>query len=80
MKLQTLYRNNRSIQSQNKNLKEELHPFKYDLAQMNLIVLAQVAIEINAPAVERSVLAKERDVVLTEGSYPATRRNVRLRK
>ena len=42
--LNTLYRKNKSIQSQNRNLKEELHPFKDDLAQRNLNVLEQDAI------------------------------------
>jgi hypothetical protein len=78
--LKTLYRKNRSIQSQNRKLKEELQPFKDDLAQRNLNVLAQAAIERNAPAVERSAPAKERNVVATEGSSPATRRSARLRR
>jgi hypothetical protein len=77
--LQTLYRKNKSIQSQNRKLKEEFQPFKDDLAQRNLNVVAQVAIEINAPVVERSDPAKEGDVAVTEGSSPATRRSFRLR-
>jgi hypothetical protein len=32
MKLKTLYRKNRSFQSQNRKLKEELHHFKDELA------------------------------------------------
>jgi hypothetical protein len=46
-KLQTLYRQNISIHSQNKKLKEELQPFKDDLTHRNLNVLAQAAIEKN---------------------------------
>jgi hypothetical protein len=78
-KLQTLYRKNKSIQSQNKKLKEEFHPFKDDLSQRNINVLAQVAIEINGLAVERSDPRKEGGVVVIEGSSPATRRSARLR-
>jgi hypothetical protein len=45
--LKNLYRKNRSFQSQNRKLKEELQPFKDDLAQRNLNVLVQAAIERN---------------------------------
>jgi hypothetical protein len=48
----------KSIQSQKKKLKEELQPFKDDLAQKNLNVLAQAAIERNFPIVERSAPTK----------------------
>jgi hypothetical protein len=79
-KLKTLYRKKKIIQSQNKKLKEELQPVKDDLSQRNLNVLAQDAIEINSLAVERSTPAKERYVVMTEGSSLATRRSAILRK
>jgi hypothetical protein len=78
--LKTLYRKNKSFQSQNRKLKEELHPFKDELAQRNLNVLVQAAIERDEPAVKRSTPTKERDVAMTEGSSPATRRSARLRK
>jgi hypothetical protein len=78
--LNNMYMKNRSIQSQNRKLREKLHPFKNDLAQRNLNVLAQAPIEINPPAIERSAPAKERYVVVTEGISPATRRSARLRK
>jgi hypothetical protein len=38
-----LYRRRKDLQYQNKKIKEELHPFKDDLAQRNLNVLAQAA-------------------------------------
>jgi hypothetical protein len=60
-----LYRKNISIQSQNRKLKEELQPFKNDLAQRNLNVLVQAAIERYEPAVEKSTPAKKRDVAMT---------------
>jgi len=50
-----------------------LQPFKNDLAQRNLNILAQAT-------VERSALAKERDGAMTEGSSPATRRSARMIK
>jgi hypothetical protein len=79
-KLKTLYRKNISFQSQNRKLKEELQPFKDELAQRNLNVLVQAAIERDEPAVKRSTPTKERDAAMTEGSSPATRRSARLRK
>jgi hypothetical protein len=57
-----------------------LHPFKDDLSQRNLNVLAQDAIERNVPAVERSSPAKEIDDVVIDKSSPATRRSARLRR
>jgi hypothetical protein len=72
-KHQTFYRKNISIQSQNIKLKEELHPFKDDLAQRNLNVLDQDAIERNSPTIEINVAA-------IEGSALATRRSARLRR
>jgi len=65
-KVKTRYRQKKSIQSQNRKLKEEFHSFKNDLAQRNLNVLVQDAIERNEPTIE--------------GSYPTTRRSARLRK
>jgi hypothetical protein len=50
-----------------------LQPFKDDLSQRNLNVLAQDAIERSAPAIERSAPATEISVV-------ATRRSARLRR
>ena len=57
-----------------------MQPFKNYLAQRNLNVLVQAAIEINATAVERISPTKERDAAMIEGSYPATRRSARLRR
>ena len=42
-KLRNLYRKNRDLQSHNRNIKVELQPFKDELAQRNLNVLAQAA-------------------------------------
>jgi hypothetical protein len=78
--LKTLYRKNKIFQSQNRKLKEELHHFKDELAQRNLNVLVQAAIERDEPAVKRSIPAKEKYVSMTEGSSPATRRSARLMK
>jgi hypothetical protein len=50
-----------------------LQPFKDDLAQRNLNVLAQDVIERNPPAIERNPVA-------TEGSAIVTRRSSRLRR
>jgi hypothetical protein len=79
-KLKTLYRKNKSFQSQNRKLKEELQHFKDELAQRNLNVLVQAAIERDEPTVKRSTPAKEKDVAMTEGSSPPTRRSARLMK
>jgi hypothetical protein len=46
--LRNLYRRNRDLQSQNIKLKEELQPFKYDLAQRNISVLSQETSRISA--------------------------------
>jgi len=79
-KLKTLYRKNRSFQSQNRNLKEELQPFKDALAQRNLNIQVQDAIETDESAVKRSTPTKERYVAMIEGSSPTTRRSARVRK
>jgi predicted RNase H-like nuclease (RuvC/YqgF family) len=41
--LKNLYRQNKDLQAQIRRLKLELHPFKEELAQINLNVLAQAA-------------------------------------
>jgi hypothetical protein len=61
-------------------LKEELHPFKNDLAQRNLNVLVQSAIERDEPAIQKSTPAKEIDATMTEERSLATRRSSRLWK
>jgi hypothetical protein len=57
-----------------------LQHFKDELAQRNLNVLVQVAIERDEPTVKRSIPTKETDVAMIEGSSPATRRSARLMK
>jgi hypothetical protein len=57
-----------------------LHHFKDELAQRNLNVLVQDAIERDEPRVKRSIPAKEKYVAMTEGSSPTTRRSTRLTK
>jgi hypothetical protein len=42
-KLRNLYKENKDLQSQIINIKLELHPFKDELAQKNINVLAHVA-------------------------------------
>jgi len=61
-----LYKKNRIIQFQNKNLKEKLHPLKDDLVQRNLNVLAQATIERNGPAIEKNSPRVERSAPAIE--------------
>jgi len=77
--LKTLYRKNKSFQSQNRKLKEKLHHFKDELAQRNLNVLVQATIERDESLVKRSIPTKENYVSMTEGNYPTTR-SARLMK
>jgi hypothetical protein len=58
-KLKNLYRKRRIFQSQNRNLKEELQPLKNYLAQRNLNVLVQAAIERNEPVYRRVPMLKK---------------------
>jgi len=85
--LNNLYRINRGFESQNRKLKEELKYFKDELAQRNLNVLVEAAIEReepvvkkSTPAVKKPITTKEKHVVLLEGSSPSTRRSDRLVK
>ena len=50
------------------------------MAQRNLNVLVQAAIERDEPTVKRSIPTKENYVSMMHGSYPTTRRSARLRK
>jgi hypothetical protein len=85
--LKNLYRKNRGFQSQNRKLKAELQHFKDELAQRNLNVLVEAAIEReepvekkSTPTVKKTTPAKEKHVVVLEGSSPSTRRSARLMK
>ena len=85
--LKNLYRKNRGFQSQNRKLKEELQHFKDELAQRNLNVMVEAAIERDepvvmksTPVVKRSIPAKEKHAAMIEGSSPTTRRSAMLMK
>ena len=61
--------------------------FKDELAQKNLNVMVEAAIEReepvvkkSTPAVKKSIHAREKHVVMIEGRSPATRRSARLLK
>jgi hypothetical protein len=79
-KLKILYRQNKIFRSQNRKLMEELQHFKDELAQRNLNVLVQAAIERDEPTIKRTTPAKEKYVAMTEGSSPPTRRSARSMK
>jgi predicted metalloendopeptidase len=85
--LKNLYRKNKDFQSQNRNLKAELQQFQDEMAQRNLNVLVEAAIEKEKPVakesiapVKKHVTAKGKHVVVPKGSPPSTRRSVRLMK
>jgi hypothetical protein len=85
--LKNLYRKNKDFQSQNRKLKAELQHFKDEVAQRNLNVLVEAAIEKeepvvkkSTPAVKKPVTTKGKHVVVLEGSPPSTRRSARLMK
>jgi hypothetical protein len=85
--LKNLYNKNRGFQSQNRKIKVELQHFKDGLAQRNLNVLVEDAIEReepvvkkSTPAVKKPITTKEKHVVVLEGSSPSTRRSARLMK
>jgi hypothetical protein len=86
-KLKNLYRKNRDFQSQNRKLKAELQQFQDEMAQRNLNVLVEAAIEKEKPVakesiapVKKHVTTKGKHVVVPKGSPPSTRRSVRLMK
>jgi hypothetical protein len=85
--LKNLYRKNKDFQSQNRKLKAELQQFKDEMAQRNLNVLVEAAIEKEKPVVKKStapvkkpVTTKGKHVDVPKGSPPSTRRSVRLMK
>jgi chromosome segregation ATPase len=85
--LKNLYRQNKDFQSQNRKLKAELQHFQDEMAQRNLEVLIEAAIEQEKPTAKESIVpvkkpttAKGKHVVLPKGSPPSTRRSVRLMK
>jgi hypothetical protein len=64
-----------------------LQHFKDELAQINLNVLVEDAIEREEPVVNKSthavkkpITTKEKHVAVLEGSSPSTRRSARLMK
>jgi hypothetical protein len=84
-KLQNLYRQNKGFQSQNRKLKEELQHFQDEVAQRNLQVLVEAAIEKETPTVKESiaplkkpVIAKRKKSVVPNEDPPSTRKSVRL--
>jgi hypothetical protein len=85
--LKNLYRQNKDFQSQNRKLKAELQHFQDEMAQRNLDVLIEAAIEQEKPTTKESIVpvkkpttAKGKHVVFPKGSPPSTRRSVRLMK
>jgi hypothetical protein len=85
--LNNLYRLNRGFQSQNIKIKSELQQFKDEVAQRNLNVLVEAAIEReeqvvkkSTPAVKKPITTKEKHVFVLERIPPSTRRSARLMK
>jgi chemotaxis regulatin CheY-phosphate phosphatase CheZ len=83
--LQNLYRQNKGFQSQNRKLKAELQHFQDEVAQRNLQVLVEAAIEKETPTVKESiaplkkpVIAKRKKSVVPNEDPPSTRKSVRL--
>ena len=83
--LQNLYRQNRVFQSRNRKLKEELQHFRDEVAQRNLQVLVEVAIEKETPTVKESiaplkkpVISKRKKSVVPNEDPPSIRKSVRL--
>jgi hypothetical protein len=85
--LKNLYRQNINFQSQNRKLKAKLQHFKDEVAQRNLNVLVEDAIEKEKPVVKKFIHAIKK-LVTTEGNQafvpdgipPSTRRSVKLMK
>ena len=83
--LQNLYRKNRGFQAQNRNLKEELKHFQYEVSQRNLQVLVEAAIEDDKPTTKEStttpkkpVNAKKKKFIVSIEDPLSTRKSVRL--
>jgi hypothetical protein len=83
--LKNLYRQNRGFQSQNRKLKAELKHFQDEVAQRNLQVLVEAAIENDKPTVKESttslknpVTAKKKKSVVSIEDPLSTRKSVRL--
>jgi hypothetical protein len=83
--LNNIYRKNKGFQFQNRKLKTELKHFQDEVAQRNLQVLVEVAIEDDKPAANESTVTpnnpvnakKKKFVVLIEDPL-STRKSVRL--
>jgi hypothetical protein len=83
--LKNLYRQNRGFQSQNRKLKAELKHFQDEVAQRNLQVLVEAAIEDDKPTAKEStttlkkpVNAKKKKSVVSIEDPLSTRKSVRL--
>jgi predicted RNase H-like nuclease (RuvC/YqgF family) len=83
--LKNLYRQNKGFQSQNRKLKAELQHFQDEVAQRNLQVLVEAAIEKETPTAKESiaplknpVIAKRKKLVVPKEDPPSTRKSVRL--
>jgi hypothetical protein len=75
----------KAFQSQNRKLKAELQHFQDEVAQRNLQVLVEAAIEKETPTVKESiaplkkpVIAKRKKPVVPNEDPPPTRKSVRL--
>jgi hypothetical protein len=85
--LKNLYRQNKDFQSQNRKLKGELQLFQDEMAQRNLHVLVEYAIEKEKPTTKESIApvrkpttVKGKKPIVPKGSRPSIRRSVRLMK
>jgi hypothetical protein len=83
--LKNLYRQNKGFQSQNRKLKAELQHFQDEVAQRNLQVLVEAAIEKETPTAKESiaplkkpVTAKRKKPVVPKEDPPSPRKSVRL--
>jgi hypothetical protein len=83
--LKNLYRKNRGFQSQNRKLKEELKHFQDEVAQRNLQVLVEAAIEDDKPTNKEStatpkkpVNAKKKKSIVSIEDPLSTRKSMRL--
>jgi hypothetical protein len=83
--LRNIYRQNRGFQSQNMKLKAELNHFQDEVAQRNLQVLVEVAIEDDKPIAKESTTtpkklgnAKKKKFVVSIEDPLSTRKSMRL--
>jgi hypothetical protein len=79
-KLNNLYRLNIGFQSQNRKLKAKLQQFKDEVAQRNLNVLVEAAIEREEQVVNKITPAVKKHVTTKEKTCCCVRRNPSFHK